>query len=75
MLKQLDLAILGGHFINDERINYYSKLIQELLESYTPDLLSDCYIEYNNVDKSILYSYTEQRSKTLENALEELGGK
>ena len=70
MLKQLDLAILGGHFINDEKINYYSKLLQELLESYTPDLLSDCYIEYNNVDKSILYSYTEQRSKTLENALE-----
>ena len=70
MLNTLDQAILGGHFMNDSEINKYPKLVTELLEFYTPELLADCYIEYNQIDKNILYSYTEQRSRTLESALE-----
>ena len=70
MLKQLDMAVLGGHFMNDPEINKYEKLINELMESYNPSLISDCYIEYNNINKDIIYSYAETRSRTIESALE-----
>lgn len=70
MLRTLDRAILGGHFMNDSEINKYPKLVSELLDFYTPELLGDCYADYNELDKNILYSYAEQRSRTLESALE-----
>ena len=38
MLKDLDRAILGGHFMNDSEINKYPKLVAELLEFYTPEI-------------------------------------
>ena len=72
MLKDLDLAVLGGHFMNDPEINKYQKLVDELLKQYTSDLLSDCYISYNNIERRIIYNYAELRSKTQENALEKI---
>lgn len=72
MLNEIDLAVLGGHFMNDANINQHTALVSELLESYRPDILSDCLIGYDEIDKKFLYEYIRNRVKTVEKALEEI---